>query len=55
MFGKRTAVFETILSGKVPQLLTDAGEHNSLALLVDGKYGALYVNDLRVHLNDRAD
>ena len=39
---------ETVLSGVVPQLLTGAGESNSLALLVDGKYGALYVNGLRL-------
>ena len=43
---------ETVLSGQVPQLQTDAGQRNSLALLVDGKYGALYVNGLKVRLND---
>ena len=43
---------EEILRGGVPQLLREAGERNSLSVLVDGKYGALYVNGLRVYLNN---
>ena len=49
---KADGSFEGVLSGQVPQLQTDAGQRNSLALFVDGKYGALYVNGLRVRLND---
>ena len=44
---------ETIRSGTVPQLRTDADQSNSLALMVDGKYGWLYVNGYRVRLNNR--
>ena len=49
---KADGSLETVLGGQVPQLRTEAGERNSLAMLVDGKYGALYVNGLRVYLND---
>ena len=49
---KADGSWERILSGQVPQLRTEAGERNSLNMLVDGKYGALYVNGLRVYLND---
>ena len=49
---KADGSLETILSGQVPQLHTEAGQRNSLAMLVDGKYGALYVNGSRVYLND---
>ena len=49
---KADGSLETILSGPVPQLRTEAGQRNSIAMLVDGKYGALYVNGLRVYLND---
>ena len=49
---KADGSLETILSGQVPQLRTEAGQRNSIAMLVDGKYGALYVNGLRVYLND---
>ena len=49
---KADGSFEGILSGQVPQLQTEAGQRNSLVMFVDGKYGALYVNGLRVYLND---
>ena len=49
---KADGSLERILSGQVPQLRTEAGQRNSLAMLVDGKYGALYVNGSRVYLND---
>ena len=49
---KADGSLERILSGQVPQLRTEAGQRNSIAMLVDGKYGALYVNGLRVYLND---
>ena len=39
---------ETLHSGPVPQLSTGAGERNHLKLFVDGKYGWLYVNNMRV-------
>ena len=43
---------ETAFSGTVPGLLTDEGESNTLSLAVDGKWGWLHVNGLRVLLND---
>ncbi len=49
---KADGSLERILSGQVPQLRTEAGQRNSIAMLVDGKYGVLYVNGLRVYLND---
>ncbi len=42
---------EQVLGGSVPQLRTGANQSNSIALMVDGKYGWLYVNGYRVWLN----
>ena len=49
---KADGEFEAVLSGTVTGLLTDEGESNTLSLMVDGKYGWLHVNGLRVLLND---